>query len=190
MLAGVDYRTQGSSLTIYNLVTGTKRTWTGYAVPGHSWFGSLAWSGDGRSLQFSWWTYGRHEDRASFGRLNPSAPGTTLPAPRSTITTANGIQMQLLTDGHLSVVVTSKSRWLDEIFSPRGGAPVVIPIWGKGGAPVTAFVLPLWSSDTGETMILGTSTPPLKMGVWRGRHYQPLTVAPAFRKGIVPNLAW
>jgi hypothetical protein len=189
LLASVTYpRTHSSYLTVYNLVTGAQRTWTGWGRSlgsslGSS-FGSLAWSADGRWLQYAWWpTAGR---RAYFGRLDTSAPGTTVPAPTASTAVPFSVQMTLLADGHLSVLALSKNKWSVDIVSPQGGAPVVIPIWGPGGPPVKRIQDPVWSSDTGETMILSTGNPPLAAGVWRGGHYLPLPLARVLRQSGNP----
>jgi hypothetical protein len=176
LLASVTYtRAHSGYLTVYNLVTGTQRTWTGWGRPLSSSFGSLAWSADGRWLQYAWWPTTAH--RAYFGRLDTSAPGTTVPAPTTSTAVPFSVQMTLLADGHLSVLTFSKNTSSVDIVSPRGGAPVVIPIWGPGGPPVKHIQDPVWSSDTGETMILSTGIPPLAAGVWRGGHYHPLPLA-------------
>jgi hypothetical protein len=193
-LAWVNFRTGdiNKSLTIDNLATSTERTWNGFAPSISSWFGSLAWSAGGRSLQFSWWN--NANEQVFFGHLDPSAPGGSLPAPTASITAPALNGGELLTDGHLSIVVTTKSRTQVEIFSPHGGAPVVIPIWGAGGPPVKELPNPAWYSDSGDTMILEGVAVDLAVGVLNDGHYHPLSLPRALKQlggfPTSPYLTW
>jgi hypothetical protein len=191
MLAAASPAAHGrpGTLTVYNLVTGARRTWTGWAPPAGSAYSALAWSADGRWLQFSW-GFGSTDQRVWFGRLDPSAPGTTLPAPTaSVVAPSRTVGLRFLTDGNLAVMVLSGKRRLVEILSEHGSAPVVIPL-PEQGQSAQARLGPMWYSDTGETMILGNNTTPMKIGVFGGGHYRPLPLDPPFQQAGNTTLEW
>jgi hypothetical protein len=191
MLAAASRAAHGrpGTLTVYNLVTGAKRTWTGWAAPAGSAYSALAWSADGRWLQFCW-GFGGADQPVRFGRLNPSAPGTTLPAPTaSVVAPARTVGLTFLTDGNLAVIVSSGKRLLVEILSEHGSAPVVIPLPDRGQS-ARARLEPMWYSDTGETMILEDDTTPMKIGVFSAGRYRPLPLDSPFQQAGNTILEW
>ena len=188
MLAALSKPAHGpGALTIYNLITATTRTWTGWPPPAQSALSELAWSADGRWLWFCWGAW-PPSPRISAGRLDPSAPGTRLPAPTGSVDApAQAAQPRLLADGNLQIQVTRTRASVIEILSPQGTPPVVIPLPGPRGQ------YPAWSSTTGQTTILirGLGLAFTRIGVLGGGgRYRPLPLAPALRDGHNTALLW
>ena len=176
----------GSLLDVFDLATGTQRTWSSKlcsrCLPGLIGFGfggvnvgALSWTGDGRTLAFTWASAGQGDVRL----LDTAAPGTNLLADsKLAIATPNGggpyWRAAIITPGGRTIVavreLTRGVRVRQELvkFSAVTGTETAIlnhlRIYGN-------YEQVLWTSGSGHVLVIAGARPGASAGIVRGDRY-------------------
>jgi hypothetical protein len=182
----------GSLLDVFDLATGTQRTWSGKlcsrCLPGLIGFGfggvnvgTLSWTGDGRTLAFTWASAGQGDVRL----LDTAAPGANLLADsKLAIATPNGPGPYWRT-----AIITPSGRTIvavRELTGPRPGGRGLrvrqeLVKFSVATGKVTAILnhlrihagyeQVLWTSGSGRVLVIAGARPGESAGIMRGDRY-------------------